>query len=118
MRVLLHAIAVVVGAVVSVSAVAVHRSVVLDLPLGLLLGLVTTFVTVWAMREVLPRLATSFAAGWIVVFGFVIVGRPEGDFAVATDLRGYALIAAGLAVVVVGVASLSPRHSSSGARAT
>lgn len=114
MRLLCHVLAAVVGAVVAVAAVTVHRSVVLHLPAGLLLGLLATFVAIWALRQLLARLATSFGAGWVVAFGFVVVGKPEGDYAVAGDLRGYALFAAAFAVIVVGVASLSPRHSSSG----
>lgn len=113
MRLLLHAVAMVAGAVVSIAAVSTHRSVVLALPLGLLLGLATTFVAVWALREVLRRLAASFALGWIGAFGFAVVGRPEGDFAVASDLRGYALMAAALGVVALGVASFLPEHSAS-----
>ena len=113
MRLLLHAVAIVAGVAVSIAAVSTHRSVVLDLPLGLILGLAATFAAVWAMREVLRRLASSFALGWIVAFGFAIVGRPEGDFAVASDLRGYALMAAALGVVAIGVASFPPVHPSS-----
>lgn len=118
MRVVLHVIAAVVGAAVAVSVVAVHRSVVLDIPLGILLGLATTFATIWALRQTLPQLVTSFAAGWVVAFGFTILGKAEGDYAVASDTRGYVLIGAALAVVVVGLASLSPRRSSSGGVAT
>lgn len=112
MRVLLHLFAFVVGAAVSVAVVTTHRSVMVSLPFGLLLGLAATFVVAWAMRETLRRLATSFAVGWIVVFGFVIVGKPEGDFAVASDLRGYALMAAAMVLAAVGVASFTPPSSS------
>jgi len=118
MRVLFHVVALLVGVAVAVSAVVVHRSAVLHLPIGLTLGLVTTFVTSWAMRELLPGLASSYAVGWVIAFGFVILGRPEGDYAVASDLRGYALMAAGLAMVVVGVTSVSSRHPRSAPLAT
>ena len=33
----------------------------------------------------------------------VVVGRPEGDYALAGDLAGYALMAAGFVLVVVGI---------------
>ncbi|HET6626360.1 MAG TPA: hypothetical protein VFG63_08215, partial [Nocardioidaceae bacterium] len=92
MRFVPHGVAVLVGAAVSVASVAVHRSVVLGFPLGLLLALLTTFATAWAMRDMLPALATSYAAGWLVPFGFVLSGRAEGDYAVASDLRGYGLV--------------------------
>jgi hypothetical protein len=116
MRVLLHGAAILVGAAVAVAAVIVHRSVVLGLPLGLVIALVTSFVTVWAMRGM--GLATSYALGWLVAFGVAMFGRPEGDFVVATDLRGYTMIAAGFAMVAIGVISLSRRDSTSGTDGT
>jgi hypothetical protein len=41
-----------------------------------------------------------------LLLALVLTGRPEGDYAVASDLAGYALMAAGVAVLAVGVASL------------
>ena len=118
MRLLVHGAAVLVGAAVAVAAVMVHRSVVLGAPLGLLVALATSFVTVWAMRDMLPRLATSYAAGWLVAFGFAMFGRPEGDYVVATDLRGYAMIVAGFVMLAIGVVSLTPRRTTRGPGAT
>jgi len=42
-----------------------------------------------------------------VVFGVVIAGRPEGDYAVVADLAGYALIAAALLLAIVGVVAVA-----------
>ena len=36
----------------------------------------------------MPRTASSYALGWLAVFAVVVTGRPEGDFALAQDLRG------------------------------
>ena len=108
MRVLWHAGAFVLGAAVALACVAVHRTAVLHLPLGLVLALAATFSVPWAMVEwPAPRgLATSYAAGWVVLLGFVVVGRREVDYAIAGDLDGYALLVAGFVLVVVGVSSL------------
>jgi Family of unknown function (DUF6113) len=118
MRLLLHGIALLVGAAVAVASVTVHRSVVVQVPLGLLLALAATFVTAAALRGTLPGLATSYAAGWLVAFGFALFGKPEGDYVVAADLRGYTMMGAAFVVAVLGLASLSRRGSSSVADAT
>jgi hypothetical protein len=118
MRLLVHGAAVLVGAAVAVAAVMVHRSVVLGVPLGLLIALATSFVTLWAMRDMLPRLASSYALGWLVAFGFALFGRPEGDYVVASDLRGYAMMVAGFVMLAIGVVSLTSRRALPGASAT
>jgi hypothetical protein len=118
MRLLVHGAAFLVGAAVAVAAVMVHRSVVLGAPLGLLIAVAASFVTVWAMRDLLPRLGTSYAAGWLVIFGFALFGRPEGDYVVATDLRGLAMIIAGFVMLATGVVSLTSRRSSRAPNAT
>jgi hypothetical protein len=93
------------GLAVAVGAVAVHRSLP---PLGLLLALLPTFaVPWWLLRSGRPRTAMSYAAGWLLVLGATVSGRPEGDYAVAGDLRGYGLVAAGFGLVAVAVASVA-----------
>ena len=118
MTILFHAVAVLVGAAVSVATVAVHRSEVLDVPVGLVVGLLATFSTVWAMRELEHRLAATFALGWLVAFGLAILGQPEGDYVIAGDVPGYVLMATALVIVVLGVASLGAQHSGPGPGAT
>jgi hypothetical protein len=105
-----HAAALILGALVSLASVAVHRSV---FPLGLLLAVVTSYaVPWWLLRSSHPRTAASYVAGWLVLFGFVVKGRPEGDFAIAQDVRGLTLMLAGLGLVVVGLVSLTGRRPS------
>jgi hypothetical protein len=104
-RVLRHVAALLVGGLVSVAALAVHRSA---FPLGLLLAVVTTYaVPWWLLRGPEPRCASSYALGWLVVFGIAVAGRPEGDFVLAQDLRGLALMVAGVGLVVVAVVGLT-----------
>jgi hypothetical protein len=103
LTVLRHLGCLVLGAAVALAAVAVHRSG----PLGLLLALAASALTVGVLSSSgRPRLATSYAAGWLVVFGAVVAGRPEGDYAVASDVDGYALMVTSLVVVVGGVSGL------------
>jgi hypothetical protein len=95
----------VLGSVVALAAVAVHRSA---FPLGLLLALATTFaVPWWLMHSTRPRTAASYVVGWLVVLVVVLVGRPEGDYALAGDLRGYALMAAGFVLMLLGVLAVA-----------
>jgi hypothetical protein len=102
--VLRHAAALVLGAVVGLAAVVVHRSL---FPLGLLLALAGTFaVAWWWQRSITPRAAATYAAGWFAVLLVVLLGRPEGDYAVAADIPGYALLAGGLLLVVVALVAL------------
>jgi hypothetical protein len=100
-----HAGCVLLGALVALAAVGVHRSL---LPLGLLLALSTTgAVPWWQLRSPWPRTAASYCVGWLGMFAVVVAGRPEGDYALAGDLPGYALMAAGFLLVVVGVVALA-----------
>lgn len=105
MTVLRHLAAGVVGLVVALAAVAVHRSA---FPLGLLLAVVTTYaVPWWLMRSRFPRTSVSYVAGWLALFAVVVTGRPEGDFVIAQDLAGYTLMVAGLVLVLVGFVGVS-----------
>ena len=117
MRALAHLVALVGGAAVAVAAVGVHRAMVQAFPIGLLLAVLASLVSAWAARALLPTLAVAYSAGWLVVFGFALAGQPEGDYVVANDLRGYALIAVAFVLVVLGVGSLSSRRPGPGTRA-
>jgi hypothetical protein len=116
MRVLWHAGAVLLGAAVSLASVAVYRTAVLQIPVGLVLALAATFSVPWALVQTPGnrRLTTSYAAGWLAVFGLVLFGRPEGDYALAGDFDGYALMAAGFLLVVIGVSSLASHDHKTG----
>ena len=103
-----------VGAAVGSAAMIVHRMDVLDLPLGLLLAPVATFAVAWALRvSCVRRSASSYAAGWLLVFGVALAGRPEGDFAVVNDASGYVMIGTAFVLVVVGVSAFFARDSNS-----
>jgi hypothetical protein len=96
------------GALVSVACVVVHRTAV---PFGLLLAVVTTFALVWFLdRRAAARAVASYGLGWLAVLVLVVAGRPEGDYAVAQDLPGYLLLATGLAVLLVTLVVLPLRH--------
>jgi uncharacterized protein DUF6113 len=103
-----HLAGLLLGGVVALAALMVHRSA---FPWGLLLALVTSVALPWRLLcSRLPRTGTTYAVGWLVVFGVALLGRPEGDFVLAGDLEGYALIAGSLAVLTLGVAALPGRR--------
>lgn len=100
-----HAGCLLLGVLVALAAVGVHRSL---LPLGLLLAVATTWaVPWWLLRSPWPRAAASYCVGWLAMFGVVVAGRPEGDYALAGDLAGYSLMAAGFVLVIVGIVALA-----------
>jgi hypothetical protein len=93
----------ILGAAVGLAAVTVHRHG----PLGLLLAVLTSAATGWALAASRrPALATSYAGGWLVVFGLVFLGTPEGDYAIAADGAGYTLMGTSLLVVAIGASGL------------
>jgi len=61
----------------------------------------------WLVRSTWPRTAASYVVGWLVVLAVAVDGRPEGDYVLASDLAGYALLAAGFGLVLVGIVSLA-----------
>ena len=104
MRVALVPLLVVAGAGTGLATVAVHQTW-----WGLLLGLGATAATMVGLgRGWTTRL--PFGAGWSGAVAALAPSRPEGDFVLSSDLPGYAVLAAALAVVVWSVASL-PRPS-------
>lgn len=116
MRLLWYAGGLLLGAAVALCSVAVYRDTVLGLPGGTVLALVTTFSTVWLLRQppAPPRTATAYAVGWLALFGGVVAGRPEGDFAIAADVRGYLMMGVAFVVVVLGITSLAARGRRAG----
>lgn len=99
------------GALVGLTTVLVHRSM---LPLGELLALATSFaVPWWLLRSRRPRTAGSYVVGWLAVLVLLVAGRPEGDYVVAGDVRGYLLLAAGFAMIVVGIVAFAGGRGSS-----
>ena len=105
MSLLRHLACLLLGLVVALADVVVHRSA---FPAGLVLSVVTAYAVPWRLlRSAHPRTAASFVAGWLVLFAVVVAGRPEGDYALAGDLEGYSLMAAGFGLAVLGIVSLA-----------
>ena len=108
--VLRHGGALLLGAAVALAAVADHRFATAGVPWGLALACVSSVLTCWWLRgSGHPRTATSYGAGWLVLFTVVVLARPEGDYALAADVPGYTMLALGLVVVAVSVSSLFAR---------
>ena len=102
-----HAGAVLVGALASVAALAVHRS-----GLGwLVLAGGVSLAAAWMFRRTArPLLAASYGLGWLVVFGIAVAGRREGDYVLATDVSGYGLTVVAFAMVALAVSALPGRR--------
>jgi len=98
----------VAGASTALGGFVVHRHVerqlLVDLPWGLALALVTLFAVVRAAGEVsgVHGLAAS-AGGWVLIALLVQSPRPEGDFLLAGDALGYGFLLGGMAVLGVAV---------------
>ena len=108
-----HVAAGLLGAGVALASLAVHRMTWVGLPLGLLLAVAASIATgVRLRRSERPRPALSYAVGWIAVFTPAVLGRPEGDYVLASDLDGYAMMALSLAVLGVGVSALAADRGS------
>ena len=102
-----HAGCVLLGLLVALGAVAVHR---LFFPWGLLLAVAATWAVPWRLLlSRSPRTAASYVVGWLALFALVVAGRPEGDYVLAGDLPGYTLMAAGFVLIVVGIVSIAGR---------
>ena len=94
-----------VGALVSLASLLVHRSL---FPLGLVVALAASYaVPLWLLRSSRPRTAASYVAGWLAVLAVAVAGRPEGDYVVAGDLTGYLLLAGGFGLVVVALVAIA-----------
>lgn len=110
MTLLRHGAALLLGVLVALAAVLVHRSA---FPFGLLLAVVTSYaVPWWLLRSRRPRTAASYVVGWLALFVVVALGRPEGDYALSGDLRGYGLMLASVGLVIVGLVAFTGGRAS------
>lgn len=92
----------VAGVAVGLASVAVHETW-----WGLPLVLVATSSAAYALAPgVWSRV--PFAVGWTGTVGWLTVPRPEGDYAIASDVGGYVLLGFALALVVAAVVTLPP----------
>ncbi len=100
----LAVLALLAGAAVGLCTVLLH-----DYTWGLLLGVATTVAALvacppgWWAR--LP-----FALGWVAVLWLATTERPEGDYLVSSDTRGYALLVVGMVVLAAGFVGLVRRR--------
>lgn len=101
-RVLVAGACGVLGVAVAVCAVLLHGYL-----WGLALALATTAAVLVALPGGPPRLC--FAAGWVLVLAVLTPTRTEGDYLVAGDVSGYALLISGLLVFAAGFVGLVKR---------
>jgi hypothetical protein len=109
-RPLPHLGSLLLGAAVALASVVVHRDAP---PFGLVLSVVTTLAVPWWLTGSPWRgTAASYAVGWLATFAAAVAGRPEGDYAIAGDLEGYALMVTGFVLILIGIVSLAGRRRS------
>ncbi|MFD1825995.1 MULTISPECIES: DUF6113 family protein [Mumia] len=109
--------AAVLGAVLAVAGLAVHRHVDAGLPWGLVLALAAAFFATRAAGMLGGRAAAvALAAGYGAVLALTMSSRPEGDYLVAADALGYSFLLGAIAVLGIAVVlSVSgARHTSPG----
>jgi len=105
-----HVGALLLGAAVALASVAEHRSATVGVPWGLVLACASSVLTAWWLRRsALPRTGASYGVGWLALFTVVVLARPEGDYALAADVDGYAMLGLGLVVVALSVSALFAR---------
>jgi len=112
-RVVAAPVLLVLGAGTALATVALH-----ELAWGLPLAVAATVATLVALPpgwwSRLP-----FALGFTAFVGWVVEPRPEGDYAISSDWRGYVVVGGALLLLVVGIATLPrprPRTSPGSAR--
>lgn len=91
----------VAGAATGLAGVAVHSAW-----WGLALTAAATLAALRALPGTLSERG-AFALGWLVLVGVALTGRPEGDYAVASNPVGYGLLLLALLVGVVGVVTVA-----------
>lgn len=88
------------GIAVGIASVALHA-----LWWGLLLGMLTTVATLYALPPGWwSRLA--FGLGWVGLVAWVTTPRSEGDYLISSEFNGYALLMLGAVVLVAAVLTL------------
>lgn len=100
MRALTAAALLAAGALTGLAAVAVHQR---------WWGLVLVVGAVVATLVALPRgwwTRLPFALGFVGLLGVALTPRPEGDYLVPGNARGYGLLAVGLLAFLIAVATL------------
>ena len=100
MRVLIAVGLLLAGAATGVASVGLH-----EMWWGLVFAAVASIVAVVALPAGWwSRLA--FVVGWDLAVGWLVIPRAEGDYVISEDAQGYAVLALGLVILVLGVATL------------
>ena len=99
LRVTTVVLAVLVGAVTALATVALHERA-----WGLPMAVVATAAALAAAPAGAPRF--GYAVGWVLLVGYLTFPRPEGDYVLTQDLRGYAVLLTALVTFVVALATL------------
>jgi hypothetical protein len=100
----------VLGLVVGLSSAALHQRW-----WGLLLAILATAAEAYALPSGWWA-RMPFATGWVAMVGYLANPRNEGDYVIATDPQGYALLAFAVALLVASMVTLRPLRR--GSRAT
>jgi hypothetical protein len=90
------------GLVVGLSSVALHHYW-----WGLLLAIAATTTTAYALPPGWWA-RMPFAFGWVAMVGYLALPRDEGDYVIAADAQGYALLAFAVALPVAAMVTLRP----------
>jgi hypothetical protein len=90
------------GVLSALASIAVHPSAWFPLAVA------TPLVTAYAAAPGLAR--AGFVVGWFAVLAIVLLGRPEGDFAIAGTWQGYGLLLTGLVLLAFAVATVPRPH--------
>jgi hypothetical protein len=92
-------------------------------PLGLVTGFASVWVSGWWWGLALSALATLatlawvppgwrvvYAVPWLVPAAYFSLSRPEGDFVVESSARGWCFLGLGALVIVVSIVTLPRRR--------
>ncbi|MCD4525584.1 hypothetical protein [Nocardioides sp. cx-173] len=90
----------VAGAATAVASVALHQAW-----WGLLLAVLATTAALLALPAGWWS-RTAYGVGWAAMAGYLSVPRDRGGYLISSDVNGYLLLALGLLVTVVSVATL------------
>ena len=90
------------GAVVGAAAILTHARAV-----GLALGVVASLSACLALPSGW-RTRLAFVVGWDLMLGYVLIPRPEGDYLISGDARGYTLLGLGLVLLLIAIVTLGP----------
>lgn len=92
----------ILGVFIGGAATVVHATTV-GLPLAIAATAATSYALPGGWGTRFP-----FGLGWLVVPGYTAQQRPEGDYLVAADAHGYALLGFGLALLMFSIISTRP----------